>query len=321
MESAKASPVDLSEETSASYSSRFHTLLSSLNASIASVSDVSQLLPLRASLAEARAMASAGAQWWVGYEMRRAQEEVRSAADSLDAADRRLQPRKRFRFRGRATAAPAQQECAQTPGERNPDEKSERTPRPTVQAAPGLNCVEIDAALVKSSSGVVVFRRGSLCGRDVLLRDLSNAKVILLDVVGAVRASGLDHCEVVAGAVAGSVHVTAARGCKFWLSCRQMRIHESFDSTFWLDVRGKPIVEGCERVQFGRAEVRFEGAGHVRAEVGLVGANRWREVQDFCWLHEGQSPNWSLIEEGGTVAIDGDDHVKIVEEENLASMA
>lgn len=316
MESPEASPA-LSEETSASYSSRFHTLLSSLNASIASVSDTSQLPPLRASLAEARAMASAGAQWWVGYEMRRAQEEVRSAADALDAAARRLQPRKRFRFRGRTTTAPSQQDSAKTPGERKPDAKTETAPRHTAQPAPGLNCMEIDASRVESSNGIVVFRRGSLCGRDVLLRDISNATVILLDVVGAVRTSGLDNCEVVAGAVAGSVHVTAARGCKFWLSCRQMRIHESFDCTFWLDVRGKPIVEGCERVQFGSADVRFEGASLLRAEAGLAGTNRWKEVQDFCWLHEGQSPNWSLVEEGGIVAINRDDCVNVVEEESV----
>lgn len=247
--------------------------------------------------------------------MRRAQEELRAAADALDLLDRRLQPRKRFRFRGVAgVKSPAQSEPAQSATAKDaPLPNAEAASTRAEPSVTDCKCMQVNDAMVKACLGVVVFQRGSLCGKDVLIRDISGARVVILDVVGAVRANNLNNCEVVVGGVAGSVHVTGARDCKLRLACRQMRVHESFDCTFWLDVKGKPIVESCDRLRFGKSDIKYEGAGDVKSEAGLKGENRWREVQDFCWLHEGQSPHWSLVETGGIVAVDGDGNVEVID--------
>lgn len=301
------------EETAASYSARFQTLLSTLNASTASVEKASDLSALRDSLAELRSLTAGGAQWWVGYEMRRAQEEVRAAADALDAADRRLQPRKRFQFGKRARKAAVQ------PDEKTGADRNALKAEPDIATSPpthplsGSKCVEINRESLKGSSQALVYPRGSLEGKDVLLHDLCDARVVILDVVGAVRANNLKNCEVVASAVAGSVHVTGARGSKFWLACRQVRIHESVDTSFYLDAKGKPIVESCEGVRFGEGRIQSKGWRELLEMAGLKEENRWREVQDFNWLHESQSPHWSLVENGGVVEVSEDGNIKILE--------
>lgn len=300
------------EETAESYSARFQTLLSTLNASIASATKAAELPTLRTSLAELRSLVAGGGRWWVGYEMRRAQEEVHSTADALDAVDRKLHPRKRFQFGKRVKKAPVQHDLNMKKEESIERVKAKIEASQSSQPASGLSCVEINASTVEGSSGTVIYRRGSLQGRDVLIHDLYNAKVIILDVVGAVRTKNLQKCEVVACAVAGSVHVTGAKECKFWMNCRQMRIHESSNTSFFLDVKGKPIVESCEGLLFGEGRIQSDETGQLVEAAGLDGQNRWHEVQDFSWLHEGQSPNWALVEAGGKVRVAADGVLKVM---------
>lgn len=83
-----------------------------------------------------------------------------------------------------------------------------------------------------------------------------------------------------------------------------MRIHDSKNSTFYLRVKSHPIIEDTKDVSFAtlkNMELVNGGTTKEEMEEWLKEANLdeenelWKDVKDFGWLADGQSPNWQLI--------------------------
>lgn len=274
-----ASSATDSEETAEALAARFYSLLQNLTTKVPQAQSESDLASLRDTLAEVRHLFSCGTQWWVGYDVRKAQESIRESEYLLDAATRRLKPRQRFRFREHPRVKPASEDGAV--GKARKD-----------VVVLGESCIHVDEAMVKDGAVVLT----ELRGKDVNVGGIQNAKIVLKDVAGALRVVDVERCEIMAAGVAGSVHVTRAKECIFWVRCRQVRVHESSDCLIWLDVRGEPVIEGCSGMRFGPVEMKGVDEVGEKASVGGDG-NRWADVKDFQWLMKGQSPNWRIVGE------------------------
>lgn len=272
-------PPVLPEETAETFTTRYYTLLQTLTARISQAQSESDLTPLHNTLAEVRNLFSCGTQWWVGYEIRKAQDAIHDAESMLDAATRRLKPRQRFRFKERSSVKAA--------AEAKVVEKVREN-----TAVIGEKCVQVNDGMVKDGAIVLT----ELGGKDVNVNDIQDVRVVLADVAGALRVTDVERCEIVAAGVAGSVHVLRVKNCVFWVRCRQLRVHESSECLMWLDVRGEPVIEGCRGMQFG--PVKMRGVERIGERAGVGGdKNRWAEVKDFQWLMKGQSPNWWSVGE------------------------
>ena len=113
----------------------------------------------------------------------------------------------------------------------------------------------------------------------------------------AIHMLNLDGCKVYVGAVAGGSHITDCRNCEIYVASHQIRIHKSVDTDFYVFAATNPIVESVVRVRFAPFLFGYEGVERHMRECGLIGQNTWDQVQDFKWLKQERSPNWSIMEE------------------------
>ncbi|KAK4038289.1 tubulin binding cofactor C-domain-containing protein [Parachaetomium inaequale] len=100
---------------------------------------------------------------------------------------------------------------------------------------------------------------------------------------------------IVAGHVAGPVHVTGVRDSVVMVMARQVRIHECKNVVFYLHCVSRPIVEDCKGVRFAKAP------GAFLTDKEKSEANLYDQVDDFKWLKTFSSPNWSLLPEAEVV--------------------
>jgi hypothetical protein len=122
-------------------------------------------------------------------------------------------------------------------------------------------------------------------GTLVSINNLKNCVISIPNEAPAVSFNNLTNCVLIAKSVTGSARITACRECTFSLAVKQLRIHDTFKTDFYISVFGNPIIEKC-------ADVRF-------APLSEDGSGPWDNVKDFdCPTTEESSPNWSLIPVG-----------------------
>ncbi|KAK8384691.1 hypothetical protein O3P69_014335 [Scylla paramamosain] len=139
-----------------------------------------------------------------------------------------------------------------------------------------------------------------LTGRQLNLHNLVDCTVIALGTPGAIQAISLDHCIVLVGPAARSAFIKDCRHCTFVLAGQQMRIHNTYDSDFYLHVTGAAIIEGCRKVRVAPYNLNYPELEQHYLTSGLnTKINYWDQLDDFEWLNEDEeSPNWSAMPEG-----------------------
>ncbi|KAI0179675.1 TBCC-domain-containing protein [Hypoxylon sp. FL1284] len=103
---------------------------------------------------------------------------------------------------------------------------------------------------------------------------------------------------IVAGQVAGPVHITGLENSTVVVAARQVRIHECKNVNVYLHCTSHPIIEDCSGMRF--APIPEFYASNLEAG----GANQWDQVDDFKWLKNEPSPNWSTVPEEQRVPAD-----------------
>jgi hypothetical protein len=78
----------------------------------------------------------------------------------------------------------------------------------------------------------------------------------------------------------------------------QIRLHDSYDTHFFVYTTSKLIIEDCSRVFFHELQHQYEGLERDLEVAQLKGTNLWKEVQDFKWIKVEKSPNFSLVYDG-----------------------
>jgi hypothetical protein len=178
-------------------------------------------------------------------------------------------------------------------------------------AAPPPAAEETDEAVIEHLSGKTVVltaadlsrllaektRRQAREGVDLALAHLSDCTVVVLGVTRALRAESLQRCHLYLAPVAGSLLLAHLTDCVLFAPARQVRIHDSRNSDFYLRCASRPILERSSGLRFAPYSMRYDRlATHLR-EAGLehVPEDAWRSVDDFDWLRQQASPNWSVL--------------------------
>lgn len=100
------------------------------------------------------------------------------------------------------------------------------------------------------------------------------------------------HSLIVCGHISGAIHLTNVKNSVVVVASRQFRMHDSSNCDIYLLTTSRPIIEDCSKVRFAP----FPEAYMVEADAKVE--NQWEKVDDFKWLRNEQSPNWSILEEG-----------------------
>eukprot|EP00518_Triparma_eleuthera_P021865 CAMPEP_0197553778 /NCGR_PEP_ID=MMETSP1320-20131121/9850_1 /TAXON_ID=91990 /ORGANISM="Bolidomonas sp., Strain RCC2347" /LENGTH=403 /DNA_ID=CAMNT_0043114583 /DNA_START=157 /DNA_END=1365 /DNA_ORIENTATION=- len=132
-------------------------------------------------------------------------------------------------------------------------------------------------------------------GKDARVKDCEGCTVALLDVYGAVRLQGLRNCTVYLGAVLGPLYVENVENCRVFGRSRQLRIHGTSGTDFYVWTKSGPIIEECKGVRFGEYCLEYDGSEEHGAELG-GGKNFYADVQDFKWLKKMKSPNFEVFD-------------------------
>lgn len=231
------------------------------------------------------------------YELRNFTNAAKHVGDLLEAERAKFEPRRRFQFRARSSAAPAdpktdarrnipvsggygslnamaapQQEVSKTastqaePAAKNYNEEISRANGVRKPSFTAARDIQLDGhskthiILPASASRATSF--GRLTNLDGCIIDMS----IPTGKTGAAFASlainDVKGSLIIAGNVDGSVHLTGVKNSKLVLVARQVRIHDCENVDLYLHCASHPIIENCKGMRFAPAPPCYVSLPH-----------------------------------------------------------
>jgi hypothetical protein len=256
---------------------------------------------------------------------------IETVRSTLADATGRLAPRKKFefkRFKKKKTKTDAETPVAATGAETREDTRDTRggsasrskNDSETFLAQMGVRSVGLESSGFTDAAGKRFAFRGTVPSKvrpdpnasetapaattesrvvnDVVLERLTDCEVFLLAPCRALRIYDLENCRVYGGPVDGSVHAQNLKNCHVEVCARQVRAHDAFDTSFYVRTLSRPIIEHSSRTMFAPFSFSYEGQSeHLRAAGLSVETGAWENVEDFGWIKQTPSPNWSVVPE------------------------
>ncbi|CAD8077048.1 unnamed protein product [Paramecium primaurelia] len=141
-----------------------------------------------------------------------------------------------------------------------------------------LSVLENDSIVITQDNyqESITLENGSL-----LLKNLENTTFSVEGSLDTFYLHNLKNLKVKFGDVKGSVWVDKCQNCEFQGSMHQLRIHDTVDCAFIIYVTSNPIIERCSKLSFSR--------------LGNKDFNLFDQVQDFNWLKQEKSPNFTIV--------------------------
>ncbi|XP_042490398.1 tubulin-folding cofactor C [Macadamia integrifolia] len=254
----------------------------------------SDLEKVSISIAELEKLVSEKSYFLPSYEIRSSLKTISELKESLENANSKLLPKKKFAFKNKA-AKRDPNNATSTAEDRASETILPEKLNIQIRDSPGFKNRE-DAVLVKHF--------GSSEEGDFTLSDLKCCEVRLTSSLRALFIHRLRSCRVFVGPVLGSILIEEVEDCLFMLASHQIRIHHARNTDFYLRVRSRPIIEDSSSVRFAPYHLSYEGLDKDLQDSGLAGdSGNWGNVDDFRWLRAVQSPNWSILPEDERVSI------------------
>ncbi|CAH1763599.1 22446_t:CDS:2 [Entrophospora sp. SA101] len=157
---------------------------------------------------------------------------------------------------------------------------------------------------------------------DFQFSNLNNCIINLFNsniTIGAINIKGLRNTIIMSGPVGSSILIYDCEKCIFLF-----RMHTSKQISVYLHVTSNPIIEDCEKIQFGfYALTTFPELDKMFETVKLdLKINKYDKVDDFNWLKQQASPNWKIISPEHIIEkwplVNNDNNINVVETiENL----
>lgn len=208
---------------------------------------------------------------------------VKGLSESLNETTARLAPKSRFQFKSRGTfgggSAGAGPSKKADPARTTGDDKLGELPSRFATSSATAESKNYNDQL--SRPGISGIRKPSFStAKEIAINDHMGLHIILPSSASRATSSGklanLARCIVdmsvptvsgsspfaslalrdvrkslvVAGRVAGSVHITGVTDSVIVVQARQVRIHECKNTVFYLHCGSHPIIEDCENVKF-----------------------------------------------------------------------
>ena len=220
------------------------------------------------------------------YEVRQAQETISNLQNKIQEKRDELLPKRKFAF-----------SKAKKPAEKKEEHVKQENPKDHDEVAAA---VELAACKFVNQTGQTLIKEAAeINQKDIALVDLTDCTVKLFGAPSAIHIFNLKNCRIFSGPVSSSVFIRSCTNCVFVLPCQQLRIHNTYDTDFYIHVTSKAIVEDCSRVQFAPYNWKYDGLDSDYQLSGLdKERNNWDKVDDFNFLAaDVASPNWSVLEE------------------------
>lgn len=218
------------------------------------------------------------------YDKKVFQESLQGLQTKLQTLENELLPKKKFGFKARKDNF----DCGDL---KFPGREAEVTAR--------QNDISLSSfvGISGKSNEELMLESDKVNGRDIMLKDLKDCCVHLRGVPTTLHATNIESCKFYFGPITTSVFLENVKDSVVNLACQQLRIHDTFNTDFYVHVTSKSVIENCKDVRFGIYNLNYDGLEDDYEISGLSKEiNNWDQVDDFNWLVTNKpSPNWSKI--------------------------
>ncbi|RHY21083.1 hypothetical protein DYB25_006067 [Aphanomyces astaci] len=229
-----------------------------------------------------RDLAAAATIFLPPYDIRATQAVTHRLLQAIDAKRTALAPRKKFTFKARAKLKTAGGTPLPPP------------PPPLPAFTPSLAAHDHELVYADQSNTVLHITAADM--PDLNFARLSHCIIVIPVMTSAIRGTELSHCTIYTGPIQGSLWLENCSNCTFVVACRQLRVHHTSASAFYLRIKSHPIVEDCGGLGFAPYGLAYEGLGAQLDAAGLAcDTALWSQVHDFKWLRQTQSPHWRVL--------------------------
>lgn len=117
-------------------------------------------------------------------------------------------------------------------------------------------------------------------GEKVAVNKLENCKIFVKNEIPTLSLNNLTNCVFKAENIKVSAFITSCINCTLIIGCHQLRIHQTNDTNFYINVGSDPIIEKCQNVGFAPLS---DNPGP------------WNHIKDFDDPTNPHSDNWHEI--------------------------
>ncbi|RHY35055.1 hypothetical protein DYB32_000461 [Aphanomyces invadans] len=231
-----------------------------------------------------RDLAAAATLYLPPYDIRATQALTQRLMQAIEAKRTALAPRKKFTFKARAKLKTAGGIPLPPP------------PPPLVPFAPSNPAHDHELEYADQAHAVLHITAAD--SPDLSLARLSHCIVVIRVPTSAVRGTELSHCTIYTGPIHGSLWLENCSNCTFVVACRQLRVHHTTSSSFYLRVKSHPIIEDCATLGFTSYALQYDGlAAQLDSADLATDTGLWAQVHDFKWLRQTPSPHWRVLDD------------------------
>ena len=254
------------------------------------------------------------------HEIKTANASLNEQLAAIDALRTSVKPVKRFAFSSRASSSNTTTAggSSATTAAAEADKKS---PPPEATLSSGVVNSTAQQDDSSSSSGHAA---AAIPAGGILYKDRSH-EVLMIPPGRAVFVRSCTGCTIHVLPIEGSLFLSDCTNCVVYGACHQLRVKSCQHMKFYVATMSTPVIESCDGIRFGSytawrglAASDTTGFFDVKEVDGrkvaphadwLTAVGRfshadqqlresYKKVDDFHWLRQQQSPNWSVEPEG-----------------------
>lgn len=138
---------------------------------------------------------------------------------------------------------------------------------------------------------------GSIDGQQFDIADCENSTLVIMDNCEQVQIDMVKNCRIFIGACASSIFIRNCEKCVFYTCCRQLRLREVVDSTFYIYSMAEVHIEYSNTLRFAPFNGGYpEHARHLAVANLNPAHNLWYDIFDHNDPSKTRA-NWSLLPE------------------------
>ncbi|KAI0547704.1 tubulin binding cofactor C-domain-containing protein [Xylaria curta] len=268
------------------------------------------------------------------YDQRAYSQAIKALTEKLNATTGKLGPKSRFQFKSRSTATTASSRTAPDPrlhrpwgsdGTQDADDSnkpaSDAETRDDVGTLPSIaGQKNYNEELARSDNTHGVRKPSFSTANNIAISGHTGLHIMLPSTASRATSSGsltnlercivdmtiptssgapfaglalknIKHSLIIAGHVAGPTHITGIEDSIIVVAARQVRIHDCKNVHVYLHCTSHPIIEDCSKMAFAPLPTFYVNDSTTPE------TNQWNQVDDFKWLKDTPSPNWSVLAE------------------------
>jgi len=217
--------------------------------------------------------------WLSAFDVKRATREAKEIDDKISLIKKKIAPRKKFGFSKRINTTNS--------GSRQHKDTEENKKSDILQ-----KLMSERVGFFHQKDVVLCWEQSST---QVHLEELEDCIIFIPCNLTGLRMRSLKRCFVFACCVEGPAYVQDVSESQIRLVSRQLRIHNTTKTDFYVHLSTGPIIEDCHTLHFAKYALSWSSQ-NWQSTINLpLKTDAWSHVSDFKWLRPEASPNWSLL--------------------------